>query len=127
MGRFVLCAACFFAAIPVATAQVQIEYQTYAIGCQRITDFVPVEALAPAAKAATDAKVPVAAKLESVSAKNWNNGVQFTDATGRLWRLAYGPALKQSPPQLSGTLTNTADGRVLFLTNEGTLFVRVEK
>ncbi|HYV34590.1 MAG TPA: hypothetical protein VE988_02735 [Gemmataceae bacterium] len=124
MGRFILSAACFFAIIQAATAQVQqYTYRTTAIGCQRITDIIPVEALPPG-KVIEGKSSP---KLVTMTAKDWKDGTQFTDGSGKMWRTVYGPALQQNPDQLSGTLTTASDGKVLFLTGGGTLFMRVEQ
>jgi len=129
MGRLLICAAVFLACVSSASAQTQVQfnYRTTAIGCQRITDIVAVEVLVTPGKVIAEVKGPTVPRIETLSAKDWNNGVQFTDGAGRMWRLAYGPALTGNPAQLNGTLTDTADGRALFLTGDGTLFLRVEK
>jgi hypothetical protein len=126
MLRSILCAACFFAAIPQATAQVQIFQRTQAIGKQRITDIVVVVETVPLPLQAGDKK-DGEPKIVTMVAKDWKCGAQFKDGAGKVWRLLCGPTLQHNPLQLTGTLTGAADGRVLFLTNGGTLFLRIEQ
>jgi hypothetical protein len=127
MLRFILCAACFFVGIPQATAQVLISQRTQAIGKQRITDIMAEEVLPSPRQAGAEAKKEGDAALATLAAKDWKSGVLFKDGTGSVWRLVYGPSMPHNPPQLNGALTRAADGRVLFLTNTGTLFIRIEK
>jgi hypothetical protein len=127
MGRFILGAACLAALVPAAHGQELVNYRTTAIGCQRITDFIVVEIVGAPRKLEAEGKGQIDTRFVTLTTKDWKNGDQFTDATGKLWRLAYGPTLPHNPPQLTGTLTHPGDGRVLFLSSGGTLFIRIEK
>jgi hypothetical protein len=125
MLRFLLCAGCFFSAILPVTAQVIVSQRTQLIGRQRITDIMVDEVLPSPRPTGTEKKVQGPAELVTLKAKDWNAGMRFKDDKGNVWRLVYGPAVLQSPAELNGALTNAADGRVLFLTSSGTLFVKL--
>jgi hypothetical protein len=127
MLRAILCAVCFFVGISQATAQVQISFRTHAIGKQRITDIFAEEPLTPPRQAGAEAKAKGDSAVVTLIARDWKSGVMFKDGDGNAWRLVYGPILPSSPPQLDGALTHASDGRVLFLTNGGTLFIRIGK
>jgi hypothetical protein len=127
MLRSILCVSCLLVGIPVATAQVVISQRTQVIGSQRITDIFVREVLPLPRQGGAEAKGQGETSLVTLMAKDWKSGVQFKDDNGSVWRLLYGPTLLNNPPQLNGALTRAGDGRVLFLTSGGTLFIRVEK
>jgi hypothetical protein len=127
MSRSILCAVCLLVFISQATAQVQFSLRTHVIGKQRITDIVQEEVLPVPRQAGAEVKGQGESAAVTLMAKEWKSGVQFKDGDGNAWRLVYGPGLANNPPQLNGALTRAGDGRVLFLTNGGTLFIRIGK
>ena len=126
MGRFILVGACFLSLTQAVTAQVQYNIRTTWFGCQRITEIAAVEPLA-APKQVGEVKGQVDPKQVTMSAREWRGGILFKDGDGRVWRLVQGSALLHNPLQLTGTVSNGPDGRVLFLTSGGVLFVRIEQ
>jgi hypothetical protein len=122
MLRKILCVACVLAAVPHVLAQTQINVTTQVIGKQRITT---IDQVGPQQLVA--GKQGEAPTVTALSARNWKCGIQFDDEMNRHWRRVYGPALTHHPTQLSGTIMRGSDGKLMFVTSGGTVFMRIEQ